>query len=31
AVKAGGMTFPRGVKRAMALVSKVMTETTYRI
>ncbi len=31
AVRAGGVEFPGLVKGAMGLVSKVMTETTYRI
>ena len=29
--KAGGVTFPKPVKAAMTLVSKVMTETSYRL
>jgi ubiquinone biosynthesis monooxygenase Coq7 len=31
ALRAGGITFPEPVKRAMAAISRVMTETTYRI
>jgi ubiquinone biosynthesis monooxygenase Coq7 len=31
ALEAGGMTFPPPVKTLMTLVSRVMTETTYRI
>ena len=31
AVRSGGIEFPQAVKGAMGLVSKVMTETTYRI
>lgn len=31
AVRSGGVVFPKAVKGAMGLVSKVMTETTYRI
>jgi len=31
ALQAGGKEFPEPVKRTMALISKVMTETTYRV
>ncbi|MCE2459319.1 MAG: 2-polyprenyl-3-methyl-6-methoxy-1,4-benzoquinone monooxygenase [Pseudomonadales bacterium] len=31
AVRSGGVVFPEAIKGAMGLVSKVMTETTYRI
>ena len=31
AARSGGMVFPAAVKGAMGLVSKIMTETTYRI
>ncbi len=31
AMRAGAAVFPDGVKRAMTLVSRVMTETTYRV
>ena len=31
ALKAGGAAFPAGVKQAMTVVSRLMTETTYRI
>ena len=31
ALRAGGRTFPDGVKQAMTVVSRVMTESTYRI
>lgn len=31
AVRSGGVAFPEAVKGAMGLVSKIMTETTYRI
>ena len=31
ALKAGGAAFPEGVKQAMTVVSRFMTETTYRI
>lgn len=31
AVRSGGVAFPKAVKDVMGLVSKVMTETTYRI
>ena len=31
ALRAGGRTFPEGVKQAMTAVSRIMTETTYRI
>lgn len=31
ALQAGGRTFPDGVKQAMTAVSRIMTETTYRI
>lgn len=31
ALRAGGRTFPDGVKQAMTAVSRIMTETTYRI
>ncbi len=31
ALGAGGLPFPHGVKKLMRLVSKLMTETTYRI
>ena len=31
ALRAGGRTFPDGVKPAMTVVSRVMTESTYRI
>jgi ubiquinone biosynthesis monooxygenase Coq7 len=31
AMEQGGAEFPRPVKNLMTLVSKVMTETTYRI
>ena len=31
AARAGGVGFPEAVKGAMGLVSKVMTETTYRV
>jgi len=31
ALRAGGAPFPKAVRRAMTLVSKLMTETTYRI
>ena len=31
AARAGGVQFPAPVKLAMGLVSRVMTDTTYRI
>ena len=31
ALRAGGRTFPDGVKQAMTVVSRIMTESTYRI
>lgn len=31
ALRAGGSAFPDGVKQAMTLVSRIMTETTYRV
>ncbi len=31
ALQAGGSAFPESVKQAMTLVSRIMTETTYRI
>ncbi|MCZ6617385.1 MAG: 2-polyprenyl-3-methyl-6-methoxy-1,4-benzoquinone monooxygenase [Gammaproteobacteria bacterium] len=31
ALRAGGKEFPEPVKRTMALISRVMTETTYRV
>ena len=31
AMAAGGVEFPEPVKKAMTAVSRVMTETTYRI
>ena len=31
ALKAGGAAFPEGVKQAMTVVSRLMTETAYRI
>jgi len=31
ALENGGTAFPRPVKEAMSLLSRVMTETTYRI
>lgn len=31
ALRAGGRAFPDGVKQAMTAVSRIMTETTYRI
>ena len=31
ALQAGGKEFPEPVKKTMTLISKVMTETTYRI
>lgn len=31
ALRAGGRAFPEGVKQAMTAISRIMTETTYRI